>query len=249
MTRRTTHRSTPRSTRTLRFLAAIAASAGLVTLTAAPAATAAPETASNAPYTSIFADQAAVYVGAGWDSCGAPITWSVDTTSMGAKDAKARIADLEWALDQWSQASGLTFEYVGRESMTLDPKTATLRSDADGQKTRHVAFSFLKDKSTKLLSKTVVGQGSPMAQSVTSGGVTETSIISGSAIFSIDFLEDASKKDARALILHEIGHVMGLGHVDDDSQVMHPMLDGNVTLGDGDLAGVRAINGTCNAQA
>lgn len=241
---------TRRTTRTLRSVATAVASMGLLAVAAIPAAQAAPGSAPATSYTSIFADEGPAYDGAGWDVCGAPITWSVDVSQLTAKAAKTRIADLEWALGQWAEVSGLTFEFVGRESLTLDPKTVTLRSDGNGPKSRHVSFSFLDNKSTRLLNKTTVGLGSPMAQSVTtSDGTTTTSIINGSAIFSVDFLAQASQKDARALLLHEIGHVMGLGHTDDDSQVMHQMLDGDVTLGAGDVAGVQAVTGSCAAAA
>ncbi len=236
--------------RSLRVLATVGASLGVLALAVAPAAQAAPSAASNASYTSIFAQEGTDFAGTGWEACGAPITWSVDASALGPKAAQIRIADLQWALRQWADVSGLTFEYAGTDSFTLDQKDASLRSTSAGQKSRHVSFAFLEDESTSLLSSTQVGIGSPMAQRVTtSDGHTTTSIVSGSAIFSVDFLADASRKQARALLLHEIGHVMGLGHTDDDSQVMHPILESEVTLGAGDITGVQALTGTCTTQA
>lgn len=238
---------TGRTTRSLRFLATVGVSLGLLGVAAAPAVEAAPSATS---YTSIFADEGPDFAGAGWDACGAPITWSVDVSALGPKAAKTRIADLTWALGQWSDVSGLTFEYAGTDSFTLDQKDATLRSNSTGQKSRHVSISFLEDKSTRLLSTKQVGIGSPMAESVTtSDGRTTTSIVRGSAIFSVDYVATASKKDVRALLLHEIGHVIGLGHTDDDSQVMYPILEGDVTLGAGDIAGAQALTGTCTNEA
>lgn len=56
-----------------------------------------------------------------------------------------------------------------------------------------------------------------------------------------------------ALLMHELGHVIGLGHVDEAAQVMYPsILSGSVgRFGAGDLAGLRdqgAMNGCTPAQ-
>jgi hypothetical protein len=52
-----------------------------------------------------------------------------------------------------------------------------------------------------------------------------------------------------ATVLHELAHVLGLGHVDDARQLMHTYPGrGPVTLGDGDLAGLAAVGareGSC----
>lgn len=49
-------------------------------------------------------------------------------------------------------------------------------------------------------------------------------------------------KDFFACALHEIGHVMGLGHVSDTSEIMNSYLATDV-LGDGDIAGAQALYG------
>jgi hypothetical protein len=53
-----------------------------------------------------------------------------------------------------------------------------------------------------------------------------------------------------ATLLHELLHVLGLGHVDDPSQLMyvHPGR-GPVTLGEGDRAGLSAIGPTQGCRA
>ncbi len=45
----------------------------------------------------------------------------------------------------------------------------------------------------------------------------------------------------RAILVHELGHVLGLAHVDDDTQLMY---GGNLVrtdLGDGDLEGLARL--------
>jgi hypothetical protein len=46
------------------------------------------------------------------------------------------------------------------------------------------------------------------------------------------------------LLLHELGHALGLAHVDDQKQVMHPEIgSGEATWGLGDRAGLLAVHG------
>lgn len=51
----------------------------------------------------------------------------------------------------------------------------------------------------------------------------------------------------RAIVLHELGHLVGLGHVTDATQLMYPEGQPGVTdFGAGDLAGLAALGrGTC----
>ena len=53
---------------------------------------------------------------------------------------------------------------------------------------------------------------------------------------------------AIATITHELGHLVGLAHVDDPRQLMYPHARSLVsTFGNGDLTGLAALgNGTCH---
>ena len=49
-----------------------------------------------------------------------------------------------------------------------------------------------------------------------------------------------------AVVLHEMGHVLGLGHVQDPSQIMFPTSQGQTDYGAGDLAGLAKLgSGAC----
>ena len=43
------------------------------------------------------------------------------------------------------------------------------------------------------------------------------------------------------MILHELGHLMGLGHVRTRGELMHPAGGGVVDFGPGDLEGLRQL--------
>ena len=49
-------------------------------------------------------------------------------------------------------------------------------------------------------------------------------------------------------MLHEIGHVLGLDHVDDPTQIMNPTA-GVTELGDGDRAGLAAVGASDCAES
>jgi hypothetical protein len=59
--------------------------------------------------------------------------------------------------------------------------------------------------------------------------------------------EELSRADgaayATAVILHELGHVMGLEHVDDPGQLMYPEIGAPDGLAAGDLNGLQALGG------
>lgn len=54
-------------------------------------------------------------------------------------------------------------------------------------------------------------------------------------------LDAGYRAAARAVVLHELAHVVGLDHVDDPGELMYPTTSARVDLGPGDLAGLALV--------
>ena len=77
----------------------------------------------------------------------------------------------------------------------------------------------------------------PIEDSSRGGLNTETLTIPGGAAL------------VRAVVLHELGHVVGLAHVDDARELMYRDNVGQTSFGSGDLAGLAALGrGRCVGQ-
>ena len=54
---------------------------------------------------------------------------------------------------------------------------------------------------------------------------------------------------AQAIVLHELGHLVGLNHVNDTSRLMAPRNNGQLMFATGDLEGLRRLGvGPCFSQ-
>ena len=89
----------------------------------------------------------------------------------------------------------------------------------------------------------VVGLGSPSTVWSSS-----KEIVNGTAVFRTDHIKRSGAREAKALYLHELGHVLGLGHADDAANIMYGVVTDDTELGAGDTNGVRTMTKPC-AQA
>ena len=187
-------------------------------------------------YASIFSDGS--LVGAGWATCPDAIVWDADVTRLSARAGKFALADLEWAIGEWAKAAGLAVRRGAVGQLTYDNSSAVVTGPGGGRK---LFVKFVPDKDSTYLSGRVVGVATPTKVIPQAPEIT-----GGSAAFRSDYVEYASKSESRALLLHEIGHALGLGHAKAKSSVMYPIVATNMTLSPGDIAGIRAFVKGCD---
>lgn len=228
-----------------RLIASVAITVGLVAFsiqTLSPATYAAPVATDSTSYTSFFQNKNPDLVGSGWNACAEEITWSVDASALSSKVSQLEVARLATAFQQWSDASGLSFKYLGNHAMKYDSATHHLHAEnmpASG----HIAVSFLPAEASPLLASNVYGFGMP---TFVMGSTNQ--IIGGVMVLKKEVVSKKSKTDPKALdnlYLHELGHVLGLGHVDDASQVMYPTIFRTSRLGAGDKSGITSFSQRC----
>ncbi len=174
-----------------------------------------------------------------WDPC-QPIAYRINPGGMRADD----VVQVRQALQRISVASGLQFRYLGLTSYvwTSQPKQGQAPADAA------LTFSFAQPgdgpgRSDLLGSQRVVGVGGPIWQTSAQGQrIVAAHVVMNSHVISA--LPSARSSGARlSAYMHELGHAVGLDHVNSPTQLMYPTLQTQLpaVFGAGDVAGLRRV--------
>jgi hypothetical protein len=167
-----------------------------------------------------------------------PVTYSSCRTLhyvINFDGAPARFADgrfIHDAVARMSVATGLRFTYDG---------TSTLRRQTRSYSSGPILFSFDDVADDPQLDGAAAIGGS--ATVVRHGHEVYST---GEVTFERDYFAKLAslttgEAQARAIALHEIGHVVGLGHVHDPDEIMDAYGGHRLDLGPGDLNGLRII--------
>jgi len=163
-----------------------------------------------------------------------PIRYVVNTVG-GPTDALRLITT---AVARISKASGLAFEYDG----TTRDTDFSHRTASDPVLIGFVAPGVLKGMTVE---SNHIGLGGSTAFGSTLGRRTYRT---GMVALRADWFRAPlpSNAEKRAVIMHELGHVVGLGHVHDPHELMNASNDGQTTLGPGDREGLALLGkGPC----
>ena len=174
-----------------------------------------------------------------WNPCAA-VRWQANLSLAppGALDA------LRAAFDELAAATGMTFTYAGTTS-TVPTKT-WLEGDGDSGV---LVVAWAAKVGSDLWTGSADGEGGWYKRGVSTNGVSWTWRIERGFVL-IDPASTTGYLDGfspgvslGALLLHELAHAVGLGHVDDQSELMYPTLSATTSaaFGDGDRAGLARV--------
>jgi hypothetical protein len=169
-----------------------------------------------------------------WDKC-TPITWSIDLTR--APEAGSSAAD---ELARWSQVfsfaarvTGYDFRYVaGGDGRIPATGAATIHSSID------ITYGSPNDPGAYVTGVFVGGVIGKAYTGWSTYGPTSSIMTSATVILDYDWMRDAPEVERYDLFFHEFGHALGLGHVNDVSQVMNPSLSDQDVFRLGDRTGL-----------
>ncbi len=140
------------------------------------------------------------------------------------------------ALDEMEELTGLSFEVAGRTDD--DPLSDDIRR---GEGWRPVQISWSDAAGVPDLAGDVAGLGG--STWVEEDG--QRRFVTGDVVLDAEDLERLGRDVTTMVLLHELGHLVGLAHVDSTDELMHPS-SGGPEWGPGDLAGLEALGqGVC----
>jgi hypothetical protein len=179
----------------------------------------------------------------GFDPC-RPVHWVLNPD--GAPEGGEQL--LRGAVAEISAATGLAFVDDGITTERVGEARAPVQPQRYGERWAPVLIDWVDDSELSYDGEEVFGRTSPhvIAPSGTASARQVTGWVALNRGWFIHALtEPGTAAVARGIVLHELGHLVGLDHVKDSTQVMHATSD-TTGLGDGDREGLAMAGaGTC----
>lgn len=173
-----------------------------------------------------------------WDPC-TPIPWVLNPAGA---PISAR-ADAQVAFERVAEATGLTFTYEGTTDELPGRDRRPYAPDRWGPRWAPVLVAWVAPGTGGLeLTDRDRAVTVPVSVDLGDGGV----FVTGQVVFNADRVLEGGFVTRQShwggTILHELGHLVGLDHVEDDGELMYPRPGlGPATWGPGDLAGLERL--------
>jgi hypothetical protein len=147
------------------------------------------------------------------------------------------------AIEAVSRATGIRFVNDGSTDEQPSEGRAPYQPETYGERWAPLLISWTTPEAAPKLKGKIIGTGGSTHYSYGDG---PKSFVTGSLeLDAPQIAAELSRPDgsgyATAVILHELGHVMGLEHVDDPVQLMYPEIGTPDGLAAGDLNGLQAL--------
>jgi hypothetical protein len=148
-----------------------------------------------------------------------------------------------------SAATGLVLTVDGRTSETPSVRRRSVDKRLYGNRWAPVLVAWTHDSANSELAGRVVGVGGPVMAPYRNPAdmhyVTGGVLLDAPAFEQI-LDEPGGRVIARSIVMHELAHLVGLGHVADRRQLMFASMEGQTGFGAGDLEGLRRVgSGPC----
>jgi hypothetical protein len=139
-----------------------------------------------------------------------------------------------------SAATGMRFVYDGTTSETPSDDRPSYQPDRYGDRWAPILLAWSSQPLALGAAGDIVGQASPRYEV---NGDGRAVYVTGSAIFdATDDSQNGYRQPWDQVMLHEIAHLIGLDHVQDQTSVMFPSVQIRPTgFGEGDKAGLWAL--------
>jgi hypothetical protein len=181
-----------------------------------------------------------------YDPC-RPVHYVVNPAAM----PPAGIALVQEAVRMLSQATGLVFVADGLTDEPLSPQRKSVDVPRYGNRWSPVLVGWSDAAAYPELAGDVAGVGG--STMVTPRGPASARLDSGQVALDADLFHRLDQRGAveqeRAIVLHELAHVVGLDHVSSPTELMYPRTSKQARFGPGDLEGLAMLGqGVCHTD-
>jgi len=152
---------------------------------------------------------------------------------------------VQQAVTSISENTGLSFVSDGLTDETVPADRQTVQVERYGNRWAPVLIGFAPSGSSGLTTE-IAGLGGSAVVETGAGARLVTGTITLNSDEYARLSSRGDQQEQTTILLHELGHVVGLAHVDDAGQLMWAQNRGQVLYGQGDLAGLaEAGRGPC----
>ncbi len=151
---------------------------------------------------------------------------------------------VEEAIAIVAAATGLVFEDAGTTDEPPALDRALIQPDRYGEGWAPVLLAWSDESSFPELAGQVAGMGGSAAVPGSDGQgqwLAAGRVVLDTADITAMLARPDGHAQARAIVVHELAHVLGLDHVDDPTELMHPVSAARTDLGPGDREGLALL--------